>query len=123
MKQASLASQSDIANLVNKIDFNDKLPGLNKWINMNKTKHVLVKNELNKLSEKVKLLSTKYYSFFLCRIYFTSNDRLQNMFDHQPTLDTLELRKEADNDYVISLKSKGVFNSKLKLLFSLLYTL
>ena len=90
---------------------------------MNKTKHVLVKNELNKLSEKVKLLSTKYYSFFLCRIYFTSNDRLQNMFDYQPTLDTLELRKEADNDYVISLKSKGVFNSKLKLLFSLLFTL
>ena len=45
------------------------------------------------------------------------------MFDYQPTLDTLELRKEADNDYVISLKSKGVINSKLKLLFSLLYTL
>ena len=35
------------------------------------------------------------------------------MFVYQSTLDTLELRKGADNDYVISWKSKGIFNSKL----------
>ena len=38
-------------------------------------------------------LSTKDYNFFLRRIYFTSNDRSQNTFVFQPTLDTLELKK------------------------------
>ena len=51
--------------------------------------------------------------FFLSRIYFTSNDRSQNMFIYQPTLDTLELKKDKGTDYVLSWKSKGVFNSKL----------
>ena len=37
------------ANLVTKTDFDDKLKNLNKNINSNKTKHVLVENELKKL--------------------------------------------------------------------------
>ena len=45
LKQANLASKSDIANFVNKTDFDNKLSGFNKRINTNKTKHVLVKNE------------------------------------------------------------------------------
>ena len=80
LKQAILASKSDIVNLVNKTEFDNKLLGVNKRINSNKTKHVLVQNELNELSKKVKLLLTKDYSFFLGRIYFTSDDGLQNMF-------------------------------------------
>ena len=37
------------ANLITKIDFDPKLSKLNREITSNKTKHLLVKNELNKL--------------------------------------------------------------------------
>ena len=40
------------------------------------------------------------------------------MLVYQPTFDTLELKKDKGTDYVISLKSKGVFNSKLKELYT-----
>ena len=53
LKQANLASKSDIANFVNKLDFDNKLWGFNKKINSNETKNVLVENELSKISEKV----------------------------------------------------------------------
>ena len=42
----------------------------------------------------------------------TSNG-FQNMFVSQPMLDTLELKKEKDTDYVFSLKSKRAYNSKI----------
>ena len=48
LKQAYLASKSDIANFVNKTDFDNRL----KDVASNK-------NELNKLSKKVKAISTK----------------------------------------------------------------
>ena len=35
-------------------------------------------------------------------------------FFYQPTLDTLELKKDKGTDYVLSWKSKGVFDYKLK---------
>ena len=57
-------------------------------------------------------------NFVLGRIYFTSNDGSQNTFIYQPTLDTLELKKDKGIDYALSLKSKGVYNSKLKLLYT-----
>ena len=41
---------------------------LNKKDTSNETKHALVKNSPNERSEKVKLLSTKDYSFLLGRI-------------------------------------------------------
>ena len=46
LAQANLASKSDIANSVNKTDFNEELKNLNKKVTSNKTKHVLVENEL-----------------------------------------------------------------------------
>ena len=64
------------------------------------------------------MLSTKDYSFFLSTMYFTSNDGFQNKFFYQPAHDTLELKKGAGNDIVNSWKSKGVFNSKRKPLFT-----
>ena len=39
-------------------------------------------------------------------------------FIYQPTLNTLELNKNKGTDYVLSWKSKGVFNSKLKSLYT-----
>ena len=61
---------------------------------------------------------TKDYKLLLCRIYFTRNDGSQNTFVYQATLDTLELKKDKGTNYVLSCKSKGVFNSKLKPLYT-----
>ena len=42
-----------------KTDLDDKLKNFNKNVTSNKTKHVVVENELNELSEKVKTISAK----------------------------------------------------------------
>ena len=70
---------------------------------------MLVENKLNELSEKAKLLSAKDCSFFLGRIYFSSNDGSQNMFVYQQTFSVLELKKEKGTEYFIGWKSKGVY--------------
>ena len=49
LAQANLASKSDIANFVKKTDFDDKLKNLNKKVTSNKTKQLLVENDLKKL--------------------------------------------------------------------------
>ena len=46
-------------------------------------------------------------------MYFTSNDVYQNTFFYQATLDTLQLKKDKDTDYVLGWKSKRVYTSKL----------
>ena len=51
---------------------------------------------------------------FLVTIYFTSNNGSQNTFNYQPTLDTLEFKKDKGTGYNLSYKSKGVYYSKLK---------
>ena len=40
------------------------------------------------------------------------------MFVYQRTFDTLELKKDKGTDYVLSWKSNGVYNSKLKPLYT-----
>ena len=40
------------------------------------------------------------------------------MFVYQPTFDKLELKKDKDTDYFFSWKSNGVYNSKLKPLYT-----
>ena len=40
------------------------------------------------------------------------------MFVYQPTLDFLELKKYKVTDYVLSWKSEGLYNSKLKPLYT-----
>ena len=89
LAQANFASKNDIANFVKKTYFADKLKNLNKKATSGKTKHVLVENELNELSEKFKLLSAKHYTFFIGKVYFTSNDGSQNMFVYQPEFNAL----------------------------------
>ena len=49
LAQGNLGSKNHIANFIKKTDFNDKLKYLNKKFTSNKTKHVLVENELKKL--------------------------------------------------------------------------
>ena len=45
LAQANLATESDIADFVNKTDFDDKLKDLSKRVTSSKTKHLLVENE------------------------------------------------------------------------------
>ena len=40
------------------------------------------------------------------------------MFVYQPTFDTLDLKKDRDTDYLLSWKSKGVYTSKFKPLYT-----
>ena len=42
-----------------KTDFDEKLKNINKKVTLNISKHVLVENQVNELSEKVNLLSAK----------------------------------------------------------------
>ena len=60
---------------------------------------------------------TKDYNFFLERMYFTSDDGSQNMFLYQPTFNVLEFKNSKSTEYIISCKSKGIFNSKLITLY------
>ena len=60
LAQANLATKADIDDFVKQTHFNDKLKNLNKKVTSNKTKHVLVENELDKLSGKFKLIPTKW---------------------------------------------------------------
>ena len=51
-------------------------------------------------------------------MYFKSNGISQNTFVYQPTFNTLELKKDKDTDCVLNWKSSGVYNSKLKPLYT-----
>ena len=64
------------ANLITKIDFDDKLSNFNKKITSNKTKHVLVENEF-------KELKTFDSSYFIGKNYF-EEDGTQNYLVFQP---------------------------------------
>ena len=66
LTQANLATNSDTGNFVKKTDFDDKLKSLNKKVTSNKTKHLLVKNELKKLQ-------TFDSSLFIGQSYFNNN--------------------------------------------------
>ena len=84
-----------------------KLISFTKRITSNKTKLLEVQKKLNSLI-------TKDYNFSLGRIHVTSNDGSQHTFVYQPTLDTSKFKKYKGTDYVLSWKSNGVFNSKIK---------
>ena len=102
----NFAAKLKQADLMNKTDFGKKLTSFNRQITSNKTKHLEVQKKLNSLTEKG-------YNFLLGRIYFTSNDGCQNTFVYHPTFDTLD----EGTDCVLSWKSKGIYNFKLKPLY------
>ena len=72
---------------MSKTDFDNKLTSFNRRrISSNKTKHLEVQKQLNGLI-------IKDFSFFLGRIYFTSNNISRNIFFYQPIFSVLELKK------------------------------
>ena len=99
-----LTTKAGIIDFGKDTDFDEKLRNVNKKVSLNKTKHVLVENEVNNLSEKIKLLSTKDYNFFLGRMHFTGDDGLKNMFVYQPAFSTLQLKKG------LTIKELTIFN-------------
>ena len=54
LKQANVATKADIADFLKKKDFVDKLKKINKRVTSNKSKHLLVENELKKLKDNCK---------------------------------------------------------------------
>ena len=54
LAQAKLAAKADLADFVKKTDFDDKLKNLNKKVTSNKTEHLPVEIELQKLQTFVK---------------------------------------------------------------------
>ena len=54
----------------------------------------------------------------MSRSYFASNDATQNTFLYQPTLVTSDIKKGKGSDYVLSWKSKRVYNSKSNQLYT-----
>ena len=107
----SIAARLKQVNLLTKTDSDNKLTSFNKRITSNKTKHLEVQKKANSLI-------TNDYNVFLGRMHFTGNDRSQNAFVYQPTLDKLKLKKYKGTDYALSWKSNGVCNSKLKPLYT-----
>ena len=90
-----------------KTGFDNKQTSYNRWILSNKTKYLEFQKKLNSLVPND-------HNFFLVRMKFKSSDGSQNTFVYQPTLDTLELKKDKVTDYVLSWKWKEVYNSKLE---------
>ena len=83
LKQANLASKSDIANFVKKTSFDQKLKHLNKTITSNKTKHLPVENEFKKIQ-------TFGSSLFIGQTYF-DNHAAQPYLIFQPFYKTITI--------------------------------
>ena len=75
--------------MITKTDFNAKLSALNRKITKNKSKHLLVENELNKLK-------TFDSSYFRGKNYF-DEDGTQNYYIFQPISKYLKVAYVNDN--------------------------
>ena len=95
------------ANLITKTDFDAKLSNLNRKITQNKSKHLLVENELNKLK-------TFDSSYFIGKSHF-EEDGTQKYLVFQPILWYFKVN-EINNvaNYVSSWKSKALSSESIK---------
>ena len=91
------------ANSITKIDFDAKLSNLNRKTTQNKSKHLLVENELNKLN-------TFDSGYFIGKSHF-EEDGTQNFLVFQPINKYCKL---ITNTYVSSWKSKGLSSKSIK---------
>ena len=93
--------------MVTKTDFNAKLKTISDRVTKNKSKHLLVENELKKLK-------TLDLSYFGGKDYFEGNDGTQNILMFQPTYKYFTTIKEhvlkwgSPNEFSIECKSKGL---------------
>ena len=94
------------ANLITKTDFDAKLLTLNRKITQNKTKHLLVENELNKLK-------TFDSSYFIGKSHF-EEDGTQNYLVFQPIVRYFKVNTITNTDYVSSWKSQELSAESIK---------
>ena len=94
------------ANLITKTDFDAKLSSLNRKITSNKSKHLLVENELKKLK-------TFDSSYFRGKSHFEENGA-QNYLVFQPI--NRYFKVLANTKYILSWKSKDYLTKILSLL-------
>ena len=92
------------ANLITKTDFDAKLSNLNRKITKNKSDHLLVQNELNKLK-------TFDLSYFIGKSHF-EEDGTQNYLVFQPMYRYFTMI--TNTDYISSWKSKGLSAESIK---------
>ena len=89
--------------MITKTDFDAKLSSINGRITVNKTKYLLIENELNKLK-------TFDSSYFIGKSHF--EDGTQNYLVFQPI--NRYFKVIANTDYVSSWKSKGLSAETIK---------
>ena len=63
--EKKVVNETNIVDFIKKTNFDDKLNNISKKVTLNKSQYLLVENEVNELSEKVKLLSIKSYNSLL----------------------------------------------------------
>ena len=94
------------ANLITKTDFDAKLSSLNRKITQNKSKHLLVENELNKLK-------TFDSSYFIGKSHF-EEDGTQNYLVFQPMYRYFKIIAGVGNgSYIYYWQSKGLSDERL----------
>ena len=102
----NFAARLTQANLLTKTDFDNKLISLDRKIHSNKTKHVLVENELKKLQ-------TFDSSYFLGKSHF-EDDGAQNYLVFQPiNRYSKRIIGVGDGEYIYFLKSKGLSDERI----------
>ena len=92
------------ANLITKTDFDAKWSSLNRKITQNKTKHLLVENELNRLK-------TFHSSYFIGKSH-SEDDGTQNYLVFQPL--SKYFKVITNIDYISSWESKGLSAESIK---------
>ena len=101
----SFAARLAQVNLVTKTDFDNKLSSLNRKITSNKTKHLIVENELKKLE-------TFDSIYFPGKSHF-EDDGTQNWLAFQPIQRYFKTVSANDNN-ILSWKSKGLSDESIK---------
>ena len=94
------------ANFITKTDFDSTLLSLNQKITKNKTKYLLVKNDLDKLKNFD-------WSYFICKSHF-EGDVVQNYLVFQPIVRYFKVNTITTTSYVSSWKSKGLSAETIK---------
>ena len=118
LAQANLASKSDIANFVKKAEFEDKLKNLFEKVMSSKTKHVLLENELNELSEKVKAILARRLTKDLINKFTIFNGAKYNsgiFLNYSVFIPTKNYMKSfSGTNRINSLKSNGMLEENVK---------
>ena len=103
------------ANVITKTDFDAKLSNLNRKITQNKSKHLLVENELNKL----KTIDSRYFTE---KSRF-EEDSTQNYLVFQPIFRYFKINTINDTNYVSLWKPKRLSSENIKPLQQLIIAL